>query len=427
MKRIATLTLITALIAVQVGTANANPNILLVIADDMGREVSPCYDLGSDKPAMPTLEHLCATGMVLENAYVAPTCSPTRASIITGKYGFRTGVGSVIKGSAKGLSSHETSLFDLFSAQAPTYATAVIGKWHLAKSDSNHPAKLGVENYYGLISGGLGDYYNWTAVENGKRVKVRDYSTSHLTDRAIEFIGAQNSPWFLWLAYNAPHTPFHVPPADLHSQGTLNPDAKITPRNARPYYLAALEALDHELGRLLGGLDAKTRANTVIIFMGDNGSPGKISRRFYASRGAKGGIFEGGTHVPMVFSGPRVMQGRSEALVNSTDLFSTIAALAGIQAHAPDSISMIPLLQGRPNGRDYAYVEHFGPTVSRANAGWAIRDQRYKLVELEDHAPMLFDLKHDPKEHIDLLSGAADARALAAKANLLQAYARLGK
>ena len=172
--------------AAAAAAAASKPNILLVIADDMGLDASNCYAVGNSQAPMPNLESLCNQGLVFDNAYAAPVCSPTRATLMTGRYGFRTGVGTAItRRGGSGLSTDETSLFDLLAST--DYAKAVIGKWHLAPSprDYSHPAELGVDDYFGLMSGGIRDYYNWTAVENGRPVDVRGYSTTVLTDRAV--------------------------------------------------------------------------------------------------------------------------------------------------------------------------------------------------------------------------------------------------
>ena len=206
------------LVALIVGAApiaaHANPNILLIIADDMGIDASRCYSLGDQQAPMPNVEAMCASGMVFDNAYAAPLCSPTRATILTGQYGFRTGVGTAIRrrGRARGLSADVTSLFDVLATTE--YKANLIGKWHLAGAGTtlDHPAELGVPNYFGLIRGGTRDYWNWPAVENGENVRMNEYATTVFTDRAIDWIRAQDGPWFLWLAYNAPHAPFHLPP-----------------------------------------------------------------------------------------------------------------------------------------------------------------------------------------------------------------------
>ncbi len=389
-----------------IAVAQETPNIVLVIADDMGLDASACYDVGDQQAPMPVLESLCANGMVFENAYAAPVCTPTRATIMSGKYGFRTGVGTV----GDGLSEEETSLFDILDTEA--YQSTVIGKWHIAPSnqDFDHPTNLGVEDYFGMFSGSVSDYFEWDAVENGEEVMVSGYTTTVLTDRAIDWVAEQQEPWFLWLAYNAPHTPVHLPPADLHSFDDLPEYDAAVVDDPVPYYNAALEALDSELGRLLNSLSQAVFENTVIIFIGDNGTPRSVADDLYGDRGAKGGIFEGGTHIPLIVAGSGIVTGRSDALVNTTDLHATIASLAGISTdQASDSYDISTILQTEDaeGDRSYAYVEHFlpedGSATSGDSYGAAIRGQRYKLVLLDDESEQLFDLRADPFEVTDLL------------------------
>ncbi len=384
----------------------ASPNILLVIADDMGLDASPCHAVGDNKVTMPNLVSLCEQGMVFDNAYSAPVCSPTRASILTGKHGFRTGVGAAIpRSGGNGLSSNEVSIFDRL--KETSYSSAVIGKWHVAGSDDDldHPMTLGVEEFYGFFKGGTPDYFKWRRVHNGKTAIVNRYTTTALTDRAVEWVSEQRSPWFLWLAYNAPHTPFHLPPENLHTNDSLSGEDSDIRSNPRPYYFAALEALDTEMGRLLDSLDAATRRNTVVMFMGDNGTPGRVASNIFRQRGAKGSIFNGGSNVPLVVQGPGVMAGRSEALINTTDLHATIAAIAGITSNAPDAFDFSPTFQGAETSRKHAYVEHFSdkPVRGRSPLGWSIRDDQYKLVAIDNAELMLFDLAKDPFEKVDLL------------------------
>lgn len=409
-------------------TAIAKPNILLIIADDMGLDASRCYAVGNKQAPMPTIEQLCERGLVFDNAYAAPVCSPTRASIMTGEYGFRTGVGGAIpRNGGAGLSSDIVSLFDVLNET--DYSTTLIGKWHLANSGEayDHPASLGVENYFGLLAGGTPSYFNWTAVEDGNSAEVDGYTTTVFVDRAINWIGEQQSPWFLWLAFNAPHAPFHLPPKELHNFKDLSDDAGKIEANPVPYYNAALEAMDTEIGRLLASLSEETRSNTLIMFVGDNGTPGQVVSDLYRSRGAKGTVFEGGTHVPFVVSGPDIDKGRTDALVNTTDFHATIAALADAPVEQSDAFDFSAVLQGDSGHRDHVYVEHFSDEASRGpdRYGWAIRDKTHKLVALDGHEPMLFDLMADPFEAIDLLAAPA-SKAAQIKANDLQeVYSRL--
>lgn len=390
-------TVLTVFLAQQ---AVASPNILLVLADDMGVDVSPCY-ADSLNAHMPTLKELCTDGIVFENAYAAPVCSPTRAMILTGQQSSRNGVGGVLsRDNNVSLTKDGDTLFEAFKGSG--YATALIGKWHLSHDQRNfdHPSELGVPFHFGPFSGGVRDYENWTAVENGEVVRMSNYATTELANRAINWIDDQSDPWFLWLAFNAPHTPFHLPPSDLHTQNHLPGSEADIRANADAYYTAALEALDHELGRVLSVLDD----DTVVMFMGDNGTPTQVLGRSARGR-AKGSLFEGGIHVPLVISGPEIDAGRSEALVGATDLFDTISDLAGIGASAVDSHSLSPVLAGGEGTRSHALVEHFSNAEARGpnGYGWAIRSDRYKLIQFDEGDAQLYDLQNDPHERRNLL------------------------
>ena len=388
------------------GYAETAPNILLVIADDMGVDASPCHVEGSRLAKMPTLEDLCGEGMIFDAAYAAPLCSPTRATIMTGKYGFRTGVTGVVSPSEhNGLSSSEETLFDVLGRETD-YSSAVIGKWHLSseRHDLDRPETLGVDYFYGPLSGGVSDYTSWTAVEQGKRIRVSDYATSALSDKAIDWIDDQSSPWFLWLAYNAPHTPFHAPPRNLHSFGELSGDKRDIRRNPDRYYFAALEAMDSELGRVLGAIAPDERENTFVVFLGDNGTPGQLFRGTSKQGKTKGSLYEGGTNVPLVVTGPEVLQGQGTELVASTDLYSTILGLAGVKISTKDSFDLSPaLFDYASTGREIVFTEISGDSKGGSKSGWAIRDARYKLIQHDHSTAELYDLQSDPTEHTDLM------------------------
>ncbi|MEN0000946.1 MAG: sulfatase-like hydrolase/transferase [Pseudomonadota bacterium] len=394
-----------------VGAALATPNILLVIADDMGLDSSPCHGVSTAVPTMPTLQKLCANGMVFDNFWTPPSCSPTRATIMTGLYPSRTGIGSAITPqNPVALADTHTTIFDLL---APNYATALIGKWHLdaPRQVSDHPQRLGVGHYFGLYAGSTRDYFSWTAVENGNRVQIANYATTELTDRAIDWVGAQQRPWFLWLAYNAPHTPFHQPPPDLHSVAGLAGGEIARGPGARQYYEAALEALDTELGRLLDSLSPDSLSNTIILFIGDNGTPFAVAQDPYRHRSTKASLWQGGINTPLIVSGPTVPVGRSDALAQSTDLFATIAAFAGIRAPQNDARDLSIAIRGGQSSREFAYVEHFSQAEGRRRTqyGWAIRDDTWKLIQPEDGAPLLFNLRIDPFETINMLGTSPEA------------------
>lgn len=416
-------TALTTLIAASLPmAAKAAPNVLLVLADDMGADVSPCHADATDLVRMPTLKSLCTQGMVFNNAHAYPTCSPTRASIITGLYANRTGVGAPV-GSENGELSHNTpTLFDHLSQQG--YASALIGKWHLSSSRQagGHPARLGVSYHYGALGGGVRDYENWRGYENGKQRQVALYSTTALTQKAQSWIAEQSKPWFLWLAYNAPHAPFHAPPEELHSFGTLNPEPQRR-SDVRSHYFAALQALDTELGNLLNGMSKPVRQNTVVIFVGDNGTPGQVSRRLGLTKDAKGSIYQGGTHVPLVVNGPGVSSGHNDDPVQVTDLFDTILNLAGAIVGTADSFNLVPALKGGSSARTATFIEHFSKSEGRGNPvyGWTIQDGRYALVAPEGKEPELFDMSKDTKQSRNLAQShsAEVARLTALKAQML--------
>lgn len=397
-------------------TAQAKPNVLLIIADDMGLDSSPCYSLGDGQVKMPTLEALCRSGIVFDHAYATPMCSSTRATIASGRYGFDTGIGSALGWNQRGgLDTSTTTIFDL-TTQAG-YANAVIGKWHIGTSSNgglNHPAQVGVQHYVGMIEGNVDDYSNWTRTENGRQSQDRRYLTTALTDEAISFIGRQGSqPWFLWLAHAAPHGPFHLPPANLHSQN-LSGSRQDIRQNPRPYYLAMLEALDSEIARLLDSMDSATRNNTVVMFLGDNGSPRRVVGTPYSRRTAKATLHEGGTHVPLIVAAPDSSRRgvRENALVNSTDLYATIADLTGANRPANShSKSFADLIYGAgaSNGRDYAYTEHFARSGgqgqnNRRQFGWAITDGDYKLLVVDGAAEALYQVSRDEGERRNLIA-----------------------
>ncbi|KYG74480.1 arylsulfatase A-like enzyme [Roseivirga ehrenbergii] len=398
----------------QVKQQDSPPNILLIIADDMGLDAMPGFPEGSVKPYMPNLEALMNSGVSFLNFWSAPLCTPTRATILTGKYGVNTGILSV----GNRITTKETSLQKYIDEKAPTdYAHAVIGKWHLSNNASN-PTDMGVGYYAGILSGTVQSYTSWPLTENGKTSTNTEYTTTKLTDLAIDWLGAQSQPWFLWMAYNAPHTPFHLPPADLHHQGSLSSDTRSIARNPLPYYMAALEAMDTEIGRLLATIPEEERSNTIVIFIGDNGTPNRVAQSPYSRKKAKGTLYQGGVNVPMVVSGKGVTRaGATEtALVNSTDLFATIANLTGIENRViNDSQSFVAMFsQANQEGRDVIYTE----SIEANSAGYAIRNSKFKLIVYANGNEEFYDLENDPYETENLLNRTLSTAEASAKTEL---------
>lgn len=378
---------------------SSNPNILLIIADDLGLDAAPGFNVGTTKPNMPNLQHMINNGVRFTNMWSYPTCTPTRSSILTGKYGFRTGVMKV----DDELSTGETSLQKYLDTQNSGYAHAVVGKWHLSRT-ATHPEQMGVGYYAGLLSGGVQSYTNWNFTENGQTTTSNEYTTSKFTDLAIDWVGNQEKPWFLWLAYNAPHTPFHLPPNDLHSQGNLPSDEASIEANPLPYYMAMIEAMDTEIGRLLDSLSEEERENTVLIFIGDNGTPNSVVQE-YRNRRAKGTVYQGGVNVPMIISGKNVSRFNEtdNHLLNTTDLFATIASIAGVNTTSwNDSKSFKDLLSLSTiaNSRNYAYTE-----IGKDTGGedYTIRNATHKYIKFVNGEEALYNLSIDFFENTNLL------------------------
>ena len=388
-------------------TMSDQPNILLIIADDQGLDSSAQYSLSDNPPVTPTIDALAVEGIVFDNVWATPACTTTRSTIITGQYGVSSGVLDI--GDELPADSLTLQRFLASYEDSADYQSAVIGKWHLggAGTNANYPSTVGIDYYAGSLSGSIPDYRDWDLTINGVTTNSNQYHTSAITDLAIDWIDQQSQPWFLWLAYVAPHTPFHLPPENLHTQ-TLSGTEEDISANPRAYYLAAIEAMDSEIGRLLSGMTDAERENTVIIYLGDNGTPGRaVDPSVYAER-TKGSFTEGGLRVPMVVSGKGVTRQnvREDALVNSVDLFATIAELAGSSVtEVENSLSFASLLGTEGAAlREYLYSDFEGDSVS----GWTVRDTRYKLVALVSGQRELYDLSTDPTESTSLLAGSGD-------------------
>jgi arylsulfatase A-like enzyme len=387
----------------------AHPNVLLIISDDHGVDASNQYTFSTDRPRTPTLDSLANAGVVFDNVWATPQCTTTRGTLMTGKHGVHSGLTFVpaVMGTAT------ETLPRYLRAQASTsmYRTAVIGKWHLGGANPalTHPTDSGVDYYAGTITGVLPDYFNWPLIENGQQSTSTRYHTSHITDLSIAWAADQSAPWVLWLTYAAPHSPFHLPPAALHSRTELSGTAADIAARPRAYYLAAIEAMDTEIGRLLAALPTDVRANTLVLFVGDNGTPVPvIDRAVFSGTHAKGSLYEGGIRVPMLASGAGVTRraAREAALINTTDLYSTVANVAGSSAlSVHDSFSFAAVLgAGGAAPRRFNYSEF----VSNEVSGWTVRDARYKLIRFASGAQQLFDLSTDLAEQRDLLLGSTN-------------------
>ncbi|MEM9782967.1 MAG: sulfatase-like hydrolase/transferase [Pseudomonadota bacterium] len=396
----------------------ARDNFLVILADDLGVDAVGVYsrdDLyghpgeGASPGPTPWIDQLAANGILFRNAYSSPTCAPTRASTLTGRFPFRIGIGEP---EGAQLSIEETLLPEVL---ASTHRNGVAGKWHIGNnSDIDHPIDSGFDAYAGPLSGSVPSYFSWPKTTNSStsagstQSGFATYVTTDNVNEAIDLInGFGDEPWFVWLAFTAPHTPFHAPPAALIS-ADVNDQSP-----AEDLYRAAVEAMDTEIGRLLQAIPAAVLADTTIFFVGDNGSPRRaVVPPFVASR-AKGTVYEGGVNVPFIVQSPWIDPAdegsESLALVHTLDIFATLTEIAGQPNPAEDSVSLLPYLQDPTlptrSSRPYAYAERFSPngeppydTVERA-----IRGERFKLIWRDGVDEELFDLSLDPFEAVNLL------------------------
>lgn len=376
-----------------------SPNILFIIADDLGKDAISNFSEGIIKPNTTNIDVIRNNGISFSNFWSNPTCTPTRASIITGKYGYRTGLKSV----GDELSISETTLQEYINTQTNNkYASAIVGKWHLSGNNTTiNPEKFGIDYYAGLIRGAVDDYYQWQLSKDGSISQNTEYITEVFTDLSIDWINQQSKPWFMWLAYNAPHTPFHVPPSNMHSQGNLPPYTnRLDPV---PYYIAAIEAMDFQIGRLLENISEDERNNTIMIFIGDNGTPNQVAQSPYSSSTVKNTLYQGGINVPMFISGNSISRsGTDNNLITSTDLFATIAEITGISTNEiHDSKSFKSLFTESKNIREYQYSE----LVNGADDEWTISNGTYKLIANSVGKEEMYNLVNDPYENSNLLNG----------------------
>ncbi|MBL8898822.1 MAG: sulfatase-like hydrolase/transferase [Planctomycetes bacterium] len=366
---------------VQAQGGPTSPNVLLVCIDDLGIESVQRYGIGSDCPTTPTIDGLAAQGVTFRNAYSYVLCSPSRACIQTGRYAIRHGIGWLVDGDMP-LPLSEFTLPELLdTAPAPQrYAHALIGKWHLGRDTQAGgplaPNLAGYSHFAGSLRNILPPetYYSYNRVVNGVLAPSANYMTTEEVDDALAWIQQQSGPWFCNLNFQAGHEPYHTPPPGTYTTDLSN--AGSTQANPRAYYKAMVESVDFELGRLLNAL-GPARAQTMIFVVSDNGTPPRALPPPYDPRRGKSTLYEAGTRIPMIAAGPLVQQPGSwcEALVDLTDLFPTVAEIAGIALPTAlpagrkiDGISLVPYLADptTPSQKNVILSERYYPN-GRAN------------------------------------------------------------
>lgn len=395
--------------------ATDQPNILFILSDDQGVDSSAEYDFSMDPPTTPILSALAAEGVVFENVWATPACSTTRAAILTGKHGVNNGVISI----PGNLNEDDEIIYEYLANNAETdnYASAYIGKWHLNNAEiggQSNPVANGIPYFAGPY-GNIDDYYRWDLNIDSSDTAISsttstEYNTSELTRLAENWIANQDTPWFLTLAYNAPHAPAHWPDESLHTRtGVLNGNCT---GNSRLCFLAMVEAMDTEIGNLLETLSEEERNNTIVIFVGDNGTGnGQRDPLVFSTGEVKGSLFEGGLRVPMIVSGARVsrVNAREDRLVAVTDIYATIAELAGADFNGAinDSISFGGYLTSDyGDNRQYSYSDFLSASVD----GWSVRNHSHQLIHDHDtDISTLYQINADNFNRVDVTSNDTDA------------------
>ena len=376
------------------------PNVIVILIDDAGYAdfgFMGCEDLDT-----PNIDKLAKSGVVFTDAHVSATvCAPSRAGLITGKYQQRFGfeandTGDKASGDL-GLSDDVVTIADVFKENG--YKTMALGKWHLGKEESDLPNNRGFDEFYGFLTGSRSyfQYENPNKTKmlqhNGKRVKFDGYMTDVLGDQSVKYIEEnKDNPFFMYLAYNAVHTPMEAKKEHLEKY-------KNHPRKR----LAAMTwSLDENVGKLQNKLEELGISdNTIIYFLSDNGGAANNSSSGGPLKGWKGNKFEGGHRVPFVVSWPGQIKGGQvfTGLSSSLDIFTTSMAAANIQKEKDlilDGVNLLPYLIGEKTGDPHAQL--FWRKLEEAGA----RIGDYKMVRLQDYGASLYNVENDLGEMNDL-------------------------
>lgn len=391
--------------------AAPRPHIVMLLADDLGWN-----DVGfhGSEIQTPNVDRLAAAGARLDQYYVQPVCTPTRAAFLTGRYPMRYGlqVGVILAWHDIGLPTKERTLAQ--TLQAAGYETAIVGKWHLGHHDADQlPTRRGFDHQYGHYLGMI-DYFAHTGYHgldwhrDDRPLREEGYSTTLIGDEAVRRIERHDAgkPLFLYVAFNAPHTPLQVPPE------YLRPYEKIS-NSKRRSFAAMVTCMDEQIGQIRAALAAKgMTANTLLIFSSDNGGAEYGGADNGSLRAAKGDLYEGGVRVPSVAAwSNRIPAGTIiREPIHVCDWYPTLARLAGAKAPTDPPL----------DGCDIGAVLTEGASTSRREIlhnvtqdTGSLRRGKWKLVVNGDHrrnseqiraAPVveLFDIIADPGEQKDL-------------------------
>lgn len=391
----------------------SKPNVLVILVDDLGYGDLSCY--GATDLRSPNIDRLVASGMRFDRFYAnCPVCSPTRAALLSGRYPDLVGVPGVIR-------THFNDNWGCLSKQAVLlpqmlkrtgYHTAIVGKWHLGLASPDTPNERGFDHFHGFLGDMMDDYTNHRRHGinymrlNAREIDPAGHATDLFTQWAVDYLrersAAKDQPFFLYLAYNAPHAPIQPPQEWLDRVKQRQPG--IDEKRAR--LVALIEHLDAGIGKVLDTLkETGVADDTLAIFTSDNGGQLDLGASNGSLRAGKGDMYEGGIREPMCAAWPgRIEPGsRSDGVALTMDIFPTVCEAANIPIdHQIDGVSFLPTLLGRQQPADQRtlfWVRREGGPRYGGRASYAAREGDFKLLQNSPFEPMsLYNLKDDPKE-----------------------------
>ena len=393
--------LIIPFLIVTFSCTDSKPNILIILADDAG--YSDFGFMGSDEIKTPNLDKLASDGVTFNNAYVsASVCSPSRAGLLTGMYQQRFGHECNLDSDVN--NSFDPNQITIAEAlKTKGYRTGLIGKWHLGDKKQNHPLNNGFDYFWGFISGARNYFYNPSeesrnsirnVVENNSPTKFDGYLTDVLGDKAVDFIEKNhqsNSPFFLFLSFNAPHTPMQAKKEVLEKFKD----------NPRKVYASMMWSMDEAIGSVINELKENGQYNnTIIYFLSDNGATSsKSSSSPFLFKGWKGNQYEGGIKTPMIMTWKNKIKPNTQfnGFISSLDIFKTSLEVSNV-----DKSSM-----KNADGKNIM-ISLNNKTIENEDLFWrkdkmaTVRSGNYKLIRLNDTSTVLYNIKKNYYEDLDL-------------------------
>jgi arylsulfatase A-like enzyme len=411
----ATVVLLTAVACAR--APESPPSLLVIVLDDVGTDAVGTWGEHPDAPPTPTIDALAAEGVLFRNAWSTPACAPTRATIMTGRHGRRTGIGSGLPPwtSPWGLQLDEVTLAEAVDLGPVDHATVATGKWHLSAPSvggPRHPLEQGFDHFDGSLGNLLPNqasdrgpqaYDDWERDVDGVMGRSHTWAPTVAIDAALAAIREAEGPWLAYVALQAAHTPYQAPPPELLDEPVPEDADDVT------LFRAMVRAADREIGRLLAEVDLAT---TTVVLLGDNGTPPEVTTPPFVPALAKETVAEGGVGIPFLIAGAGVEAPGAETPVpvHTTDILPTLAELAQVDPAALpvlDGISLVPWMvdPATPAAREAIYTEWFLPDGRGPYEAWqaAVRDERWKLARDQHGTELFFDLQGVHEEAEDLL------------------------